>query len=696
MARFEQEVAIARYGLATSFTESEVPLTYALKMRNRYINAAGGAEKRQGMQQKGNTVPGTPTITGIHDFVRKDGTSVLFVSGDGCIWRFDDPDYVLVCPDDFTSTARIRSVQMGDTIVFYNGVDPNVIIEDKPSVTPGTVFKRQNALIEVGTVGGSASSTELEDTEVSSWSNDTDVVVNDLLHNLTLDGYAVITAVTTASVTHTPIGSATVATGLGSVSENQNRNDGQRYEVIDLIELNIIPTDGEDDNTTTAGPGTNATTVAVSGVDFSTTDIRVGDYVRNTTRSAIAKVSAVTSVLTVTSIAGQVADDALVLLKPALPITDFAHVHFGRMYLKDARDGRKVRVSGEDNPQDFTTSSLTLDSSSFLFGSLQPQGDTVQAMASFQRFFVIGGKENLYLFEGTDPIADTTADSKDFDIIGLFPQGTVSPDSLVSIGNDAVFVTPDGVQTASLLADASQLGRANISESLKTTLRDKIKSTDPSEIQSVHYPRRSWYVLKIASQVYVFNYTAYLGSDRTQQDRPGRLDTHDGSWSLFDGKFARQKIFHVTGDGDFLCAGDGGKVYTFDSEGVYADDGEKYTTEYQSGWLDHVKNRQSRVKEGQYIRPIFDAGAAITYEITAEGEFNAESSETITIPVAGGGQNIGLATIPFTIGGSSLSDPKYPLRWRGRRARYTFKTEDTLGPDTISSFTVYGSTFGAT
>lgn len=38
---------IAKRGLATNFTETEIPVDYALRFRNRFINSAGGAEKRQ-------------------------------------------------------------------------------------------------------------------------------------------------------------------------------------------------------------------------------------------------------------------------------------------------------------------------------------------------------------------------------------------------------------------------------------------------------------------------------------------------------------------------------------------------------------------------------------------------------------------------------------------------------------------------
>ena len=66
----------------------------------------------------------------------------------------------------------------------------------------------------------------------------------------------------------------------------------------------------------------------------------------------------------------------------------------------------------------------------------------------------------------------------------------------------------------------------------------------------------------------------------------------------------------------------------------------------------------------------------------------------ITVSVSGGSQPIGVATIPFTIGGTSLDDRKYDLRWRGKRVRVTFTTSDALGPDVISRFTMYGNIFG--
>src|SRR3990167_5743382 len=109
MSRFEAAVPIPRYGLATSYGESETPKEYALRFRNRFINNAGSAEKRQGMSQYGATITGTPNLTGLHEIVRSDGTTYLFASGEGSIWRRDSSTAWTQIHSGWTSTARIRS-----------------------------------------------------------------------------------------------------------------------------------------------------------------------------------------------------------------------------------------------------------------------------------------------------------------------------------------------------------------------------------------------------------------------------------------------------------------------------------------------------------------------------------------------------------------------------------------------------------
>ena len=682
----EASYKIAPRGLATSFTESELPPEFASLFRNRFINSAGGAEKRQGIVQKGDDVTGAPNLTGAHELVKADGTVILFVSGGGTIYRLDDSDYTSVRTG--LNSSKLRSVQMGAKLIFYNGVDTTIFTED------GSTFEDLKAIIEKGTATSGTDATSLRDSGVTNWVDDTDVVVNDIVYNRTVDAFGIVTAVVTASVAHTTISSA--ATGIGLTTGIQK--SGNSYEVLDLVELNIIPTDGDDDNAVIAAVDTTVASIVASAVaDWTLTDIRTGDFVRNTTRSAVTQVTSIsTASIGVVGIASQTSGDSLVFLKSAMPIALQEHVHFGRLYQIDARDNRLVRISGPNNPNDMTTGAGTLDSSSFSFGELQPLGDAAVAMASFQRFFVIAGKQNTYLFSGTDPIADETTSTVSFDIIGLFPQGVVSPDSLLSLGNDVVFVSNDGVQSAALINDASTLGRANIAEQIKTTLRDKIKDTSESKIIAFHYPRRSWLCVKIGSEIYVFNYTAFFGDDRLTKSniaRGGTLSVREGSWSLFDGPFARLNEYLVRRDGTLVCVGSGGKVYEFD-QGTYDDDGETYATEYQTGWhtLDEPKKRVN-IKKVNYMKLVLES-SGIVYTVRIDGGFDVDSTDTVMV-TADASQSIGLAVIgDAVIGGSRTDNIKFPVRVRGEQFRTNISTSDRLGPDTISRMTYYATKHG--
>ena len=265
----------------------------------------------------------------------------------------------------------------------------------------------------------------------------------------------------------------------------------------------------------------------------------------------------------------------------------------------------------------------------------------------------------------------------------------------MSIGNDFIFISPDGAQSVSQVDDASTLNRAHLSEAIRTTLRDELERASGDEIFAFHYPRRSWFCLKISSQMYVFNYTPYFSQEHLALRASGDVKERSGSWHLFDGKFARQNAYFLRQNGDLICCGDGGKVYIFD-QGDFDDDGETYTTEYQTGWLTLDEPKKStKTKAGKYIRPLFNAGSNIVYTIRAEAGFSVDSTESITIIASGGATPIGLAVIgSAVIGGSSVQDIRHPLRWRGREVRLTFMTDDNKGPDIIARFTLYVSQHG--
>lgn len=676
----EIQIPVSPKGLATSFIESEVPPDYALALRNRFINTAGGAEMRQGIQQKGATVTGAPNLVSLHELVKKDGTSVKFVSGGGSLFRYDSATVWTVVRTGIDTTNPLHSAQFDNKLIFENGVDRDFYTED------GVTFSELLAKIHSGTMAA-VTGNAFEDTNVKDWTT-LGVAANDLIHNVTKNTYGFVTQLVTAQssvasaaalgrLVHTPMG----ASGNGLAS-GVNNAAGDVFRIIDLVELNVVPTDGDPDNTGTLVGLTSGGGFNVSGMtNWPATEIRVGDWIANTTRQSVVQVSAISSAhVRHISVSGQVTGDSVTLHKSAMPISSHIHTHFGHLYHIDARDRTKIRISGPGDPEDMTNGA-TLDSSTFKFGGLQPQGDYAKAMTSFQRFFVIAGTKNTMLYAGDDPLA-----TAGFSPIGLFPQGVAAENGIISIGNDAIIVTPDGAQAISLVGDSSTLNRTNISEAIKVTIRDELKTTAENEIRVFHYPRRSWLLLKLGAQIFNFNYSTYIGVG-------AKLRPEAGSWSVFDGKFARQNDYKVMADGDLWCCGPGGKVYVFD-QGDYDDDGEAYDTEFESAHL-KPQGRSAAIVRTEYIKPMFQAGGDINYTVEAEGNYDvAQSSDRITIPTSAGAA-VGNAVVgTAVVGGATITNEKWPLKVRGEAVKVRITSPGGIGPDIIARFGLYFTRHG--
>lgn len=673
-----------RYGLGTEFSNSEIPLEYSSRVVNRFININGNSEKIQGLLRFGG-LAGTDEITGIHEFIANNGTATLMASSKGTIYKLNETtnvwSLILTGKDP---TKRINSMHMGDKLIFFNGSDRNFYTDDA-----GVTFNELRALM----VRGQASSTStsaggLSDTNITNWLSETFVTDNDLVYNSTLNAYGLVTSVGTTNIQNTIIGSA--ATGLGHPVASANQGTGDFYSIVDLVELNIIPQNNGFDNFAIGTTGTSAAGVAVSGVDWTKTEVRPGDIYYNTTRAAIAKVSAVTTAqLTGTVIVGQTANDSLEFFKSAMPITDWGHVHYSRAYYIDSRKPTEVRISGPNDPQDMTTFQRTLSSTSQDYGSRQPDSERLLSLKTWQKYLIANGEHNIYADEGINSIQDNSSVTVDFNPIGLFPQGGVSRYGLESIGGSMIFLSNDGARNFSSGFGNLSFQTANISEAIKSEITTQITSkiTDSDEIQAIHYPRRNWLMCKIGDVIYNYNYTPFYQNGEV-------APTTYGSWSIFNTKLAQQKTYFIRRNGDFVCAGAGGKVYKFDT-GTYSDDGDKISTVIESGWLTMQEPQKStQLKSGTYIRTQFETGSPITYTISVVGDFSEISTDTITVSSTGVGQ-VGFAKVGTSpIGGQRILDAKLPLRWKGKQFKIRIETNDTNGPDIITGYTIYGNILG--
>ena len=119
-------------------------------------------------------------------------------------------------------------------------------------------------------------------------------------------------------------------------------------------------------------------------------------------------------------------------------------------------------------------------------------------------------------------------------------------------------------------------------------------------------------------------------------------------------------------------------------------------TDLKTAWLRMEEpQRTPRIKEGHYIRPIFESSPDIEYTINVLAGLDGLSSDSITVS-AGGTGAIGSAIIGTTpIGGGSYAQTgKYPLRWRGEQAQIEFTSQSSAQTDIITAFTMYGNIGG--
>lgn len=665
-------------GLGTDFSEFERPLTFAGAYENRFRNINGGAERRPGMNRDFGQISGNPNLTRLHEHVSNQGSTTLLSSDDfGNIWAYTSAWSQVLSGK---SMVRMISAQVEDKLIFVNGVDRNFYTDNG-----GVTFSELKSYITRGVAAGGSGPTTLIDGDISNWIGATLVANNDIVYNVTQNGYGIVSTIASASLTHTTIG--TGGNGAGLTAANQIAGD--QYQLIDYVDLNVIPQgNGSLDNVGTAGIGTTTTVIAVSGVNFANTEIRTADFVYNTTRAAVALVGSVSANINLQQpITGQVTGDALAFFKSAMPIASWVHVHYGRTYYLDSRNQRRVVISAPDDPQDVTTYQKTLDTTSFSFGTQQPTGDTLLTLGTFQSYFVAAGEKNIYIYNGNVPIKDTSTSELDFTPVATYPYGTVSRFCVITNGSNLLYETRNGLQAIGIGNISNTTLQNNVSTPIRQEISDLISQTSPDNIQLSFYPSRAWIINKVGDRCYILN-------NNPVYDQSGQLVINQ-AWHLFTGKWAQQNHYFVRRDGSLLACGANGLVFDMDSSAA-VDDGTIIATNLTTAWIRLEEPQKTvRVKQGQYIKPVFESGPNLDYTINVNAGFDNYSSDSVVVSSGNTGQ-IGSAIIGISPigGGAFVEQTKTPLRWRGEQARIQFLTQASASPDVITGFSVYGAIAG--
>lgn len=695
----EATFSLAPRGFATSFPAQDTPQEYSIEYTNLFSNSVGIAELRPGLEQYVSALPEPITVTNFHEILTTSGEAVLFATGAGQIWKVDTNGNHTKVFTFGDTTQKIFSYHAARRLIFYNGVNRSVYTTD------GESFHELLSILEVGTKSDSSDNiTILSAAAITNWLG-TDVSERDLVYYSDVSAYGVITAIASATLTHTPVSGSAGGIGAGSLVAGAGTVSGQRFAILDTVELNIVPVSGlgfQTDNTGTLGAGSTSTSVVITVIeDFTETEVRPGDFVYNETRKAVTTVEAITTAaLSVKAISGQTTGDTVHFLKSSQPICKYGVSHFQRTYQIDARDDQKVRISGPGDPENLGG----IDAGTYDISTQQPASERFRSLLSFQRFLIVGGTRNLYAFQGTDPVGVLSREdgsyllTPDWSDLGLFPAGLLSRTGMVNVGNDVAWTTNNGIRIATLSKTTNQLQEDSASAQIDKTLRELLKVLPEDEIVAVHYPRRNWVLFKAGDDCYVYNYansgqgtqkTFIAGNEVSVRVPP--------AWHLFTGRFAQMKSFFIRESGDMICGGVAGQINAFDL-GSYGDLGESVSFLYESAWhgFDQKNQKSVKRKHGKFIRPIFQAPDGVALEISVAAPYKRSSTDVVTVSASTGESDIGSAVIgEWVIGGNDVTSDKYPLRWHGETAKFRFEGETASGPLTLSAYTVYYAQFGS-
>lgn len=696
----ESTFSLAPRGFATSFPAQDTPQEYSIEYKNLFSNSVGIAEIRPGLEQYVSALSEPITITNFHEILTPSGEAILFATGAGQIWKvgLDGVHEKMFTFGD--TSAKIFSFHAARRLIFYNGVNRNVYTAD------GDTFHELLSILEVGTKAESADlATILSAAAITNWLG-TDVAERDLVYYSDVSAYGVITSISSGAIVHTPVSGSAGGLGKGAIEVGSVPVSGQRFAILDTVELNIVPVSGlgfQTDNTAVLASGSNGGAVYIDLIDdWTKTEARVGDFVYNETRSQVSQIYAIGSAAAAVTpvINGQVPGDTVHFLKSSMPICKYGVSHFQRTYMIDARDDQKVRISGTGDPENLGG----IDAGTYDISTQQPASERFRSLLSFQRFLIVGGTRNLYAFQGTDPIGVISRDdgsyllNPDWTDLGLFPAGLLSRTGMVNVGNDIAWATNNGVRIATLSKTTNQLQEDSASSQIDKTLRELLKALPEDEIIAVHYPRRNWVLFKAGDELHVYNYansgqgtqkTFIAGNEVSVRVPP--------AWHLFTGKFAQMKSFFIRESGDMICGGVGGQINAFDV-GSYGDLGESVSFLYESAWhgFDTKNQKSVKRKHGKFIRPIFQAPNGVALEISVASPYAREGTDSVVVSAAAGEADIGSAVIgEWVIGGNDIASDKYPLRWHGETAKFRFEGETAQGPLTLSAYTVYYAQFGS-
>lgn len=261
-----------------------------------------------------------------------------------------------------------------------------------------------------------------------------------------------------------------------------------------------------------------------------------------------------------TTVGGATTDNTVTWTTRKFPNGNVCHSAFGRIWVTSNGDASVVEFSDTLLPHVFRGGAAgTLDLKQ-VWG-----GDQVSAIASIEDYLVIFGRRHVLIYAGPEDPATMTLAEK---IEGV---GCVGRDTVVSAGNDMVFVSASGVRLLSRAIEAGgRQALGDLSINVRAAFLNDVNAELAANMKAVYHEGDGFYVVS-------------LSADEKEWVFDIRFPNQDGSAKVTTWNGFESKSFYSASDGT-LYVGHDGRLCKYDGYNDGATG--TYIMDYESSWSD--------------------------------------------------------------------------------------------------------------
>lgn len=334
----------------------------------------------------------------------------------------------------------------------------------------------------------------------------------------------------------------------------------------------------------------------------------------------------------------------------------FSFAHRNRLFAGPGISLHQIYASVVDDMTDFVTTPGTLT------WQLWPgEGQRLIGGCSFQRqAFVWKYPRGLYTLDDSDPNPTNWHWVKITDAVGL-----VSPNALVEIANDVIYLSPDGLVhslSRTLVGSGDPLDSTVLPVQTRAYFRENFNWQFGEQMQMTFYPIKQKVYLSVPSAGSTTN-NLMVVFDGHNPDQPNfTISTRDQPGALAMQRDTLTIARPIIGSPD-------GFIYRLDQNARHRADGTGYLSSYETKDIDLVPSGQYRANL-QELEVVFARGGAWTLniEVYRDGAY----SETLVfaqVPQGGALDFMFLDTTSAVLGYDTLTQGRARLRGSARRVK---------------------------